>query len=70
MQATTTSLPSYLEERILRDPSLREFPPFDVARLLSTVFDPTEGCRVCILIDFEEPAALIRDFAFLVAASL
>ncbi len=65
MRATTTSLPPYLEEKILRDPSLREFPPFDVARLLSTVFDPTGGCRVCILIDFEEPAALIRDFAFL-----
>ena len=65
MRATATSLPPYLEEKILRDPSLREFPPFDVARLLSTVFDPTEGCRVCILIDFEEPAALIRDFAFL-----
>ncbi len=59
------SLPSYLEESILQDPGQREFPPFDVARLLSTVFDPTDGCRACILVDFEEPAALIREFAFL-----
>ena len=34
-------------------------------RLLGTVFEPTQGCRVCILIDFDEPGTLIKDFAFL-----
>ena len=28
----------------------RQFPKFDLARLLGTVFKPTVGCRVCILI--------------------
>lgn len=65
MPSLTSSLPPYLEESILQNPGQREFPPFDAARLLSTVFDPTEGCRVCILVDFEEPTALIRNFAFL-----
>ncbi len=61
----TASLPDYLSEDILLHPEKREFPPFDLARLLGTVFKPTEGCRVCILTDFEEPAGLIKDFAFL-----
>lgn len=65
MQSSTMSLPPYLEERILQNPGQREFPPFEVSRLLSTVFEPTEGCRVCVLVDFEEPASLIRGFAFL-----
>ena len=65
MQSTTLTRPSYLEENILQNPELRQFPPFDAARLLSTVFAPTEGCRVCILVDFEEPEPLIRDFTFL-----
>ncbi|PAW70910.1 MAG: hypothetical protein B9S30_01730 [Verrucomicrobiia bacterium Tous-C5FEB] len=47
------------------NPTKRIFPAFDLKRLLGTVFAPTEGCRVCILIDFDEPAALIKDFAFL-----
>jgi aminopeptidase len=61
------SLPSYLSEEILLHPENREFPPFDLVRLLGTVFKPTQGCRVCILTDFDEPAALIKDFAFLQA---
>ena len=65
MQSLTRSLPSYLNEVVLQDPSRRKFPPFDPARLLSTVFEPTEGCRVCILTDFQEPLELIRDFSFL-----
>ncbi len=68
MQSPSLSLPSYLEEDVLRNPDRREFPPFDAGRLLSTVFDPVEGCRVCILVDFEEPGALMRDFAFLTEA--
>ena len=61
----TTTLPEYLSEEILLNPEKREFPPFDLARLLRTVFKPTEGCRVCILTDFEEPQNLIKDFQFL-----
>jgi len=60
-----TSLPDYLREDILLHPENRKFPPFDLVRLLGTVFAPTQGCRVCILLDFEEPAQLIQDFAFL-----
>ncbi len=62
---TTIGLPDHLRPEVLLDPSRRVFPSFDLARLLSTVFDPTEGCRVCVLVDFDDPAALIRDFAFL-----
>ena len=43
----------------------REFPPFSLRRLLSTVFEPTEGCRVCILTDLDNPAAEMKDFNFL-----
>ncbi|WP_265594703.1 hypothetical protein [Haloferula sp. BvORR071] len=60
-----TSLPHYLSEEILLHPENREFPPFDLVRLLGTVFKPTQGCRVCILTDFDEPAGLIDDFNFL-----
>ena len=65
LNTTEASLPDYLHENILLHPENREFPPFDLTRLLSTVFAPTQGCRVCILIDFDEPAELIKDFAFL-----
>ena len=61
----TTTLPEYLSEEILLNPEKREFPPFDLARLLTTVFKPTEGCKVCILTDFEEPQNFIDDFNFL-----
>jgi len=59
------ALPEYYSEDVLLHPEKREFPPFDLVRLLGTVFEPTRGCRVCVLIDFDEPAALIKDFAFL-----
>jgi hypothetical protein len=59
------NLPDYYREEILLHPENRKFPDFDLVRLLGTVFEPTQGCRVCILIDFDEPAALIKDFAFL-----
>lgn len=58
-------LPDYLTDEIILNPAKREFPAFDLKRLLSTVFDPIEGSRVCILVDFDEPAELIKDFAFL-----
>lgn len=61
----TVTLPPYLSEDILLHPENREFPPFDLARLLATVFSPTKNCRVCILIDFDQPAELIHQFNFL-----
>jgi aminopeptidase len=42
----------------------RTFPAFDLVRLLRTVFDPVEGCRVAMLIDLQDPSSL-EDFAFL-----
>ena len=46
------------------DPNLRTFPEFSLARLLRTVFEPTEGMKICILIDLENPEQS-RDFGFL-----
>lgn len=46
-------------------PEQRVFPPFDLKRLLNTVFAPTQGCKVAILVDFEDPARWMKDFAFL-----
>ncbi|MCX6876861.1 MAG: hypothetical protein NTW21_24065 [Verrucomicrobia bacterium] len=59
------SLPDYLHEEILLHPENRQFPGFDLGRLLNQVFAPTQNCRVCILVDFENPAAMIKDFTFL-----
>lgn len=42
----------------------RTFPAFDLTKLLSTVFDPIDGCKVCILIDLDDPAK-VANFAFL-----
>lgn len=58
------SQPSYLQEEILLNPEKRTFPDFNLRNLLDTVFSPTEGCRVCILVDFEEPGKWIKGFAF------
>lgn len=44
--------------------SHRTFPPFSLSRLLGTVFPPTKGAKVCILIDLPSPS-LMKDFAFL-----
>ena len=65
MTTAASALPEYLHEDILLHPEKREFPPFDVVHLLSTVFEPTQGCQVCILTDFDNPAAEITGFAFL-----
>jgi len=64
MSQSIASLPSYLREEILLNPDQRIFPSFDLKRLLHTVFKPTGGCRVCVLVDFDEPQSLIKDFAF------
>ena len=47
------------------DPANRTFQPFSLTRLLGSVFPPTEGCRICVLTDFDDPAALFADYAFL-----
>ena len=51
------------------DSTTRNFPPFDLKRLLQTVFDPKKDERICILIDLENPAD-IKDFTFLQDQSL
>ncbi len=51
--------------QIILDPAEREFPPFSLTRLLSTVFEPTDGCRVCVITDFDDPAAEMAGLAFL-----
>ncbi len=48
----------------LPDATTRVFPPFSLERLLRTVFEPTQGRRVCILIDLPD-LALMKDYAFL-----
>ncbi|MBT8038555.1 MAG: hypothetical protein KJO21_13555 [Verrucomicrobiae bacterium] len=58
-------LPDYLQKEILSDPAKRQFGAFDLARLLGDVFDPTTGCRVCILTDFDDPAAMMKNHAYL-----
>ncbi|MCH7504560.1 hypothetical protein IID04_02845 [PVC group bacterium] len=40
------------------------FPPFDLKRLLKTVFAPQKGEKICILIDLED-FGKIKDFSFL-----
>ena len=40
------------------------FPPFDLVRLLQTVFQPAKGEKTCVLIDLDDPT-LVKDFAFL-----
>lgn len=49
--------------------SIEEFPAFDLARLLRTVFDPRPGQRVAILIDLEDPSRM-KGFGFLDDESL
>lgn len=44
--------------------TVKNFPPFSLNRLLTTVFQPSGGERVAILIDLENPKD-VTDFAFL-----
>ncbi|MCP5539269.1 MAG: hypothetical protein H7A52_03900 [Akkermansiaceae bacterium] len=55
-----------LDPEIVLNPEMREFPEFSLTRLLGTVFEPTEGCRICLLIDLED-LGLMKDYAFLEA---
>lgn len=65
MSTTCPALPEYLEEEILLHPENRKFPKFDLKRLLHTVFTPTQGCKICVLVDFDDPQTLIQDLRFL-----
>ena len=47
----------------------KDFPPFDLARLLRTVFEPQKGEKTCILIDLDNPSE-VKDLAFLKNPSL
>ncbi|MDA9763954.1 hypothetical protein N9C83_01175 [Opitutales bacterium] len=48
----------------ITEEDLKPFPPFNLARLLKTVFDPDAGEKVCILIDLDDPRG-VQDFKFL-----
>ena len=48
----------------LPDAATREFPPFSLERLLRSVFTPTEGRKVCILIDLPDISGM-KDYSFL-----
>ena len=59
---TTAEMPA---AEMTADPSgMSAFPPFSLTRLLRTVFNPTAGERVAILIDLADPHGM-KDFAFL-----
>lgn len=49
--------------------SVADFPPFSLARLLRTTFQPEGGEKVCILIDLDDPKQ-VEGFAFLKDPSL
>lgn len=53
-----------LDNEVILNPEKREFPEFSLERLLGTVFAPTEGCRVCLLIDLDD-LSLMKGFGFL-----
>ncbi|MDG1855015.1 MAG: hypothetical protein P8I97_12695 [Verrucomicrobiales bacterium] len=54
-----------LPSNIILNPEDRIFPEFSLTKLLHSVFDPTEGRRICILTDFEEPSKEMKGFQFL-----
>lgn len=53
-----------LENDIILNPEKRVFPEFSLERLLGTVFEPTEGCKVCVVIDLEDTGHM-QGFTFL-----
>ncbi len=55
----------YLTKSIMLNPETRTFPDFSLTRLLTTVFDPIAGSKICILTDFENPQELIKGYKFL-----
>lgn len=53
-----------LEPEMILHPEKRVFPEFSLTRLLGTVFAPTQGCRIAILIDLED-LSLMQGYRFL-----
>ena len=43
------------EEKHMKSVAEQTFPTFSLARLLSTIFEPTQGLRVVTLIDLDDP---------------
>ena len=55
-----------LDREIILNPEKRAFPEFRLERLLSQVFEPTQGCKICVLIDLED-TSLMKGYRFLEA---
>ena len=53
-----------LDNEIILNPENRVFPEFSLERLLGTVFEPTNGAKVCVLIDLED-MSLMKGYGFL-----
>tara|TARA_R110002096_G_scaffold40688_2_gene110337 strand:+ start:2528 stop:3712 length:1185 start_codon:yes stop_codon:yes gene_type:complete len=53
-----------LDREIILNPEKRVFPEFSLERLLGQVFEPTQGAKVCVLIDLED-MSLIEGYKFL-----
>ncbi len=53
-----------LDHEIILNPENRVFPEFSLERLLGTVFEPTQGAKVCVLIDLED-MNLMKGYGFL-----
>lgn len=53
-----------LERDIILNPEKRVFPEFSLEGLLGTVFEPTQGAKVCVLIDLDE-MSLMKGYGFL-----
>lgn len=53
-----------IEPEVIMNPETRVFPEFSLERLLGSVFEPTDDCRVCILIDLED-MFLMEGYGFL-----
>ncbi len=61
---TTDSIQATSPAAGTKPPGTEHFPPFDLARLLKTVFNPRPAERVAILIDLDDPHGM-KDLAFL-----
>jgi len=53
-----------LDHEVILNPENRVFPEFSLERLLGSVFEPTKGAKVCVLIDLEE-MSLMKGYGFL-----
>ncbi len=65
MSSFSSSVAS-LDIDVVLNPEMRVFPEFSLKNLLGKVFEPTEGCKCCILIDLED-MSLMKDHAYLQA---